>query len=491
MAEIPSISNPLDINILDIRLLKYDGSEYISLLSQFVEISIYQSIFSPLMKATITIADFIGLYSFFPLIGEEIIEFSFAPTRASEQEDPYQDRFTRGQNNVLRFFISEARNIQLDDKGRGAAYVLELHSEEMLENGRTRVQRPFYGRYSDLIPGIVKEDLISKKSVYGLTGDGTPEKTKGVQLGNVPNMRPIDTIKWYTKRSVSDTQDNNLFVFFERFEGFYFNTIEQMIKKAKELKASRKTYYYISAYTQAALSRENPGLDHYSISAMQINKRFSTYEKLVGGYFENEYQEIDISNFTVTKTRSNLETSPVNSLGSGLYNTPFFINKMQNPTGDKTSKTSRIRYVITQNGSDNNTPSNQNYFRDKFGSALRTQVAFSQVSITISVPGDTRIQAGDVIDISIPDNHGFDIIKDDKYISGSFLIADIKHLIVAGSKHVMVMNLHKNAYLNNIETKSLYNTTPGTGSVLDPVRNIVTETATNNLQPYQRSPNNR
>ena len=34
---------------------------------------------------------------------KEIIEFSFAPTRASEQEDPYQDRFTRGQNNILRF----------------------------------------------------------------------------------------------------------------------------------------------------------------------------------------------------------------------------------------------------------------------------------------------------------------------------------------------------------------------------------------------------
>ena len=499
---------PVDFKLKDISLIKYDNSARISILPQLVELDIYQSLFSPLMKATLFLADFIGLYNNFPLVGEEIVEITWTPTLASSTDPVYSDHHDRvSQVNTSRFFISEARNISSDDMGRSAAYVLELYSEEMLKNGTTRIQRAYYGKYSDLIPQIVKNDLNSKKTVYGFTSDGNPEPTRGNQLGNIPNLRPIETIKWFSGRAVPEFVDSSLYLFFERFEGFYFSSVEQIIKNNKNMDKSipnQFTYYYLSAYTQSLLQNLENVSDHNFISALKVNKRFSTYEKLIGGYFENELQEIDITNFSVKRTKTFLSNNPLLSLGDGVMNTNYFIKEMQNPISDTNSKTSRIRYMVTQNGSDNDTPDLENFFSDKFGKAVRKQIAFSQVFVTITIPGDTRIQPGEIIEIKIPKNHGFtDELKDEKYISGKFLITNVKHLIMANNKYVMVLDLFKDAYLNQIDPTSKYSstTTPGGSqgyTTTPPVLNQNTTTPTspgnlnnNNFIPYQRSPNNQ
>lgn len=489
--------NPLDLQIKDVRLIKFDGSDPISILPQTLEINIYQSLFSPLMKATIFVGDFIGLYTNYPLLGEEIVEITIEPTMEDPNTRPdiaNLDKYelTR-RKEVLRFFISEARNISVDDSGRAAAYILELYSEEMLENGRTRVQRAYKGRYDQLIEEVIRKDLNSKKLFLGFTPDGEPEPTRGVQIGNVPNLRPIETIKWFTGRSVADLVDSVFFVFFERFEGFYFSTVQQIIKKFKNLSKSVEPlkYYYISTFTQETLKKNNEANfnEHYFITALKVNKRFSTYEKLIGGYFENELQEIDITNFSVKSRRSYLNTNPFYSLGSSVYNSKGFINKMQNPEGDINSKTSRIRYTVTQNNSDGDYANNPNDFGDKFGEAVRTQLSFSQVFVTVAVPGDTRLQPGEVIEIVIPENHGFDEIKDDKFISGYFLVTNVKHGIRNDGKYVCTLDLFKDSYLESVDenNKSLYNK----GTSLGGANYNSSPSVITNFQPYSNSPSNK
>lgn len=490
-------ANPLDLRINDIQLIKYNGADPVSILAQAIELNIYQSLFTPLMKATLLLGDFIGLYTNYPLLGEEIIEISIEPT----QEDPLKRpdlanldiKELKRKADKLRFFISEARNISVDDTGRGAAYVLELYSEEMLENGRTRVQRAYYGKYSDLIPEVVKRDLNSNKLVLGFTPDGSPEPTRGVQIGNVPNLRPIETIKWFTGRSVADLVDSVFFVFFERFEGFYFSSIQQIIKRFNQFKDNIQPlrYYYISVFTQEALSK-NKGSEfneHFILTALKVNKRFSTYEKLVGGYFENELQEIDITNLSVKSTKSYLKTNPVTSLGQSVFNSEGFIKKMQNPEGDVNSKTSRIRYTITQNNSDGNYENNPNDFGDKFGDAVRTQISFSQVFVTAAMPGDTRLQPGEIIELIIPENHGFDEIKDDKFISGYFLVTNVKHTIRNDGKYVCTVDLFKDAYLESVDenNKSLYNKGTSSGGANYSASPSLNDT----YVPYTNSPNNK
>jgi len=69
--------NPLEIQIEEVTITKFNGNEKMSILPQFVEITIFQSIFEPTIKAEVLINDQIGLFSNFPLTGEELVTFTY------------------------------------------------------------------------------------------------------------------------------------------------------------------------------------------------------------------------------------------------------------------------------------------------------------------------------------------------------------------------------------------------------------------------------
>jgi hypothetical protein len=94
----------------------------------------------------------------------------------------------------------------------------------------------------------------------------------------------------------------------------------------------------------------------------------------------------------------------------------------------------------------------------------------AQINITVSAYGDTRVQAGDVIEIKMPAAQGFtESSNDDKYLSGLYIITDISHIIGMGGEYTMVMNLNRDGYANEIETQQNY--TPDTSAaVTNPAR---------------------
>ena len=469
----------LDIHSI---ILKKPNESSIDVTSMLAGMKIYQSIFQPFMKADLMLYDAVSLHTNFPLNGEETIEITWSPmtqgkTGAVNEIDKETDEIYR-----LEFCVDTATKQVVSAKATESVYILKLYSIEMLDNVKKRVQAAYNTTYTNAIGLLLENELNmtqNGKKLKGMTDLDQPELSKGSFKFIVPNMKPLDALLWMTKRAVSTEYGNgSYYVFFERFDGFYFNTIGQMIKYQNEQTRDHKgdenfprvikKYYYIANYNGEAMSKYNLPVNAQQrvLTSMAVNKRYSTFQKILSGYFENELYQIDIYNKEIISTQSTSATSSIYN-DPKSFNTKEFETSVLTKDSGKGTKT-KIRYSVVQDQGDY--PAAPNYFSEKYNEALRIQTAMAQINITVSATGDTRVQAGDLIEIEVPAAAGFTAgDNQDKYLSGIYIITDIRHVIGMGGEYNIVMNLNRDSFGSELETDQTY--APGTSvAVSNPAR---------------------
>jgi hypothetical protein len=457
------------LDIQSITLIKPNG-ESADISQMLIELNIYQSIFQPVMKADLLLYDAVSLHKNFPLIGEETIEIAYKTTDQGTTNSRNEVGSENDDVSRLVFCIDRVSKQQISDKATESAYLLLLYSVEMLTSVKKRVQSAYNSSYGDAINNLLQNELNigdNGKSLKGMTDQDQPEKSRGSYRFIVPNLKPIDALMWMNKRAVPIDSDNFYYVFFERFDGFYFNTIQQMVKYQKEQTQRAngdenypryiKKYYYIPSYNEHSKAKYNLPVNAQQriLTYLSINKRYSTFEKIIGGFFENEYCQIDLYNKDISYTQTEAgKTKPRVSIEDNHFNSEDFISRFLTKDSSKGTKT-KIRYTLTQDTGDY--PTAPNFSQIKFGEALRVQTAFSQINITVSAIGDSRVQAGDVIDITMPSGEGFTEGEDeDKYIKGKYLITDIKHLVRPAGDYTMVMNLSRDSFATELDKQQTF-----------------------------------
>jgi hypothetical protein len=454
----------LNINSI---VLKKINDESIDITRMLAGLNIYQSIFQPFMKADIMLYDAVSLHTNFPLVGEETIEITWSPT--SQGTTGAVNEVGKDEDEIYRlvFCIDKVEKQVVSSKGTESIYILTLYSIEMLDNVKKRIQAAYNTTYTSAIGLLLENELNmtqNGKKLKGMTDLDQPEASKGSFKFIVPNMKPLDALLWMAKRAVSTEYGNgSYFVFFERFDGFYFNTIGQMTKYQLAQSINHnynenyprviKRYYYIPNYNETAMSVYSLPINAQQrvLTSLTMNKRYSTFQKILGGYFENELYQIDVYNKEIISTPSTVLTSPIYGDSPNSFNSKEFKNLAITKDSGKGTKT-KIKYAIVQDQGDY--PSAPNYFSEKYNEALRTQTAMAQINISVTALGDTRVQAGDVIEIKIPPAHGFtETSKYDEFLTGPYLITDIKHAISIAGEYTMVMNLNRDTYSTPIENK--------------------------------------
>jgi hypothetical protein len=471
-----NVSRFLKADVQDIIIYKHQKTEKMSIMPQFLDINIYTSLFQPIMKAELMLNDTIALHTHFPLSGEEIIEVTIKGTK-DDPTDPNNDNSeTRSTEYlfVMEFMSSDVRKMIPDDTTRSTYYVLQLYSKENFGNAKTNVMRAFAEPYDQVAQKLLKEYFKANTQIKTTGGIRTTphdavssnfEKAKGNIPTVIPNMHPIECISWLAGRAVPEDSKHINYVFFQSWDGFHFETLQKMMEKkvigqgvTSGKGVDQKVFIYLSnmaTNARNALSVNLPNLDQHTITGIQLNKRYSTLEKIVGGFFDNEYYEIDIWNRRVNNKQTEVKTKPEFAINTenGQLNTNNFINSAKANTSAVGQKT-RVRFAIGQNGGDD--PKQENWFADKFTNGSREMVALSQIQLTISLPGDTRIQPGQMIKILVPEFHGFNQVKDDAYISGDYLVVNVKHTISAGLEHFMVLDCHRDTYNIDLKDKMDY-----------------------------------
>lgn len=452
-----SSSNPLEIKVTDFYLQKFNGSDKLSIFPQFVELSIFQSIFQPNVKAQALINDSIGLFANYPLTGEEIVTIQYEQLNGAGSSLATEREF--------KFIISGIKNIVADDRARSLMYQIDLVSVEFLQNTRKYVSHAYNDLVEDMAEQVYTEYVATptqeKFASFGCKQKPfKKEESLKVRSLVVPNLRPINAMQWLIRHAIAKDPDNYfLYLFYEDTVGYNFVTLQKLIEDARNNYETLKNnkYKYVSDSESSALISKGTDQDLRLISNIVNNKRFSSVEKIMGGYYQNELFEISLLQKSYNSTPSELQApdSAKFKLGQYALNNSDYVNYVKNQQ-EGTEYSNRVRYTIN-----NYDDSTQPFYRSKFGNATRYLYALNQIDLSITVPANMDIKAGDIIYCEIPEVHGFNNVETDKYLVGLFLVAEVKQVLSFGNLAATTMRIHKDGYFTSLIESSLYNSSGG------------------------------
>lgn len=464
---ITNIINPFGVTIKDVIIKKFGSSsaptafgvgdiQPMSIKPQVVEFVLYQSIFSPILKAQLAIYDAVNLLNNYPLVGEEYVDVNI-----EQQGARYS---TEKMNITLKFIIAGITNVEFGANGRDQTYFIELHSVEAFENAKRKVSKAYRsGIVETSIKDVLTNYLRTTKPLKIVDAtDQTVDRTLVV-----PNLRPFSAITWLTKMSVpSDPTKQHNFVFYETV----YNTSSRFVYKSFQKQlwrdsidesairgAENHPFFYISNYetvnssVNALEKLQREGFEEERlILNLKINKRYSVLEKIIGGYFENEYVEInlDAKDYFVTRTTVNDSWKQLHY--KNHLQTKKYIDDVINTNTEKETSP-RVKYAFL------NYDSKQDpRYSTRWGFQEVSKLATSQIDLSIDIHTNLQIVPGELIYLNIPEMHGYEESKNDRYLTGLFYITESKMTIRTTGETTMLLRVNKDSYFQPINLNMNY-----------------------------------
>ena len=303
---------------------------------------------------------------------------------------------------------------------------LEFISQETIINETARLNKKFAGNVSQTVKDILTEDkkgIKTKKKVFGPKKEGEIEEDRATNsysfVGNL--KRPFDTIQWLCAKSQSSTK-NFGFLFFENLDGYHFRSIENLLKQ-EPLRYEQTDSPFESQnkaiILQNKLNRSND---------IGMNCRMGMYaNKTI--YIDIENQGASVDDFDVTKLELN---KPV-KLMDGLEKHPTRLMLRVDDVG-----------VAQVGAAKSETVPKSELAKYQNKSYIRNNLLFSQ-SLSISIPLNSTLRVGVVIDIKLPTKKGDGTNQTDSFgseksndPSGRYLIAELRHLIGRGKSETQL-----------------------------------------------------
>ena len=422
-----------------------DKESAIDVTLQVQEVSIFESIFSPVIRAEIAVYDFIGLFVNFPLTGEEAV---FVRYRNVGDTD-----YT-----TLQFVIDTIDNINFSDAAREMGYVIKCVSIEAYTNAKQNVQ---YGYVNKTIPDIVKdvyERFINQPTKKVFPGYKSPNliiENNDAYAGTlvIPNMSPFAAMNMLAEMCVPESKGKYTYLFYQTTAMYNFRTLQGLFdidtRSNQRRRAKDLTYVYIS--------NEMDEKDHLLknegrvVSHILYNKRHSSLQKLSTGYFHNALFEINIAQKAIWSEHSRVED--INTIYKNKLNTENYTGLAYIEGDDEQSN--RTRYTLSaQKEHDDHFPISR--MRHKWGKDIIATAAMAQIDMTVVIPGTSHFKAGDLFYLEVPEMHGFNNVDEDDLVSGLFVISEVKHIMAIGGLHSTVLRINKDSHLSSVDRGSRY-----------------------------------
>ena len=392
----------------EILIESNDQSNSVDLRLGIQSIDYYEDIFSPTITAKIVVTNTgntvngQSIYQGLPLRGGERVSMKIAGNTASNP----------GLN--FSFYVSSISNVISGDQLE--TFVLNLCSREAITNETARVVKkyPTSSPISASAEDIIKSYLqTSKKS----TVDPTSNK-----YGFIGNMRkPFTVLTWLASKGVPDSKGDATagYVFYETQDGYNFRALDKLITQEKSA-----TYNAIEVVTP-----DSPNKD-FEILSYVTNRNQNMLEKLRLGAFASQRMFFNPNTFEFTDP------------AKGLFKLDDYAGKSKNLgekiTLPKVSEGSdltlgdiptRMITGIIDIGTlekDVSTDENADPFKYQSQALMRYNVLFTQ-TLTMTVPSNTNLRAGDIIECLFPKTTTSKKKEYDQEQSGLYMIKELCH----------------------------------------------------------------
>lgn len=420
-----------------------DKINSLNIMPQVHEVTMYESIFEPIIKCELAVYDYIGLFTNFPLTGEEIVLIEY-------------ENIADGRKGRWQLAIDSITDITTDNTNRAVSFMLNCVSIEGLANSLSTVQKTYRGTGTEISKQIFEENIVQRIKkffpAYVSPNIITEENDTQSFAIIVPNLHPIAAIDMVNELTVSQVKGLYTYLFYQNTNGvFNFYTLQGLTQRNNKRRFAYNNRYkfFSNGISEKESQMKN---DVRVIANMSFNKRHSSLQKVATGYFNNNLFEINIAQKAVHSTKAT--TNEINTIDPNPLNTEAYKNWSDSAVeGDERSN--RVKYVVTTRKEfDDDYPVSR--ARDRWGKDLISKIALSQIDLTVVIPGTNRFLAGDLFYIEIPEFQGFENMKDDDLVSGFYLITEIKQIIRIGGFQSTVLTLNKDSYKSSVDRPSRY-----------------------------------
>jgi hypothetical protein len=389
-----------------------------------VSIDYYEDIFSPSITMKIQVGNtgdsiqakdnegnatgsFQSIYNGLPLRGGERVSLKIAGNSAT---NPGLD-FATDQKDYL--YVSSITNVISESQRE--FFELNLVSREAITNETVRIPKKFptSQSISDSVESIIKEYLKTDKI-------DEIDKTQN-RYGFIGNLRkPFTVLVWLASKGVpeSSTKDATAgYVFFQTQDGFNFRSLDKLISQP-----SKATYIY-SDVNQTGYEKDND----FNILQYTTNRNQNLIEKLRLGTYSSYRIVYDPLYFTFKESTFKLENYAGKSANLGqTLELPKIANDSNQKLGDLPT---RILSQVLDIGTvdvDVSKKSNADPSKYQSQAIMRYNVLFTQ-TLSMTVPSNTNLRAGDIITCKFPKISREDGVKYDDEQSGLYMIKELCH----------------------------------------------------------------
>ena len=291
------------------------------------------------------------------------------------------------------------------------SFLLNLVSREAITNETTRVMKRYNGTISGSVTKILKDVLKIDESRYSV------ENTRG-SYNFVGNLRkPFSTLISLASKSVPDVSKNATagFVFFQNQDGFKFASIDSLIKKP-----SKATYTYTDV-NESSITKNND----YKILKYTVDKNQNLIENLRMGTYSFVRLAFNPLTFAFSQTKYNYGAKEgIKNLGKDLELPK--ISDDSNLTLDQLP--TRTVSQIVDVGAAVGVSTDTNYSPEEYQgqNIVRYNLLMTQ-NISMMVPCNTDLKAGDIITCEFPKISREDSNDIDQQTSGKYMIKELCH----------------------------------------------------------------
>lgn len=421
--------------IVDECLLCTVGGLELDLRDQLASINIYEDIFTNSITGSISFVDTNNLTANASIVGQEKLKLVLVTPNASD--DTSRDMAINFSDQPLHVYqIKSSANVN----DRTKTFELAFTTNEIMRNNRIRVCQSYNGEPAkEIIKKVIRDPelLNSKKEFYY-------EETTNMFQMIAPNMRPFDFINTVAKRCLSKEYDfAPTFLFYETVRGYFFRTIDSMMDR----KNPRMIFKEVTPNDDI----DNVGKNLTNILSYEIMNSTDTLLNTRAGMYNSDLLLVDVFN----KSYKHYEYKYLEDFDKQIHADEFnnygseqapIASKAPDQYGNLISDYPKsILHVQTieretKDGLFDPSTGEPNDYRgtDMWLQKRRSRFTSLEaaISLRIKVPGNTTIQAGDLIGITLKNQTGSQSASD-PYLTGRYLVRTLKHDFKKGAGKMM------------------------------------------------------
>jgi len=410
------------------------------LLPYLSELVIYENIFRPALTGTLIFTDAHNLPYKLSIVGEETININIG---IKDFED-----------NMLRispppFHVNSIKDRELI-KPKAQMVSLELVSEKFMSDSHAKVSKSYKDKkISEIVTDIHNTYLYDGNDFY-------VEETNRIERCVIPNISPIDAIKWLSQRAIPSSAHNVNYLFYETINASFFVSMNSLIQKTP-MWVCRVKPRVDDVDSNMALS-----VGIINVDTLKFSNTFNKYQNTKRGVYASKLITHDIVKKKIIQHENNymmdwaggnhlgdfppISISDVETKSASVNRTSFAPSHKAN--AKPTTKEKELAHMIDSRVEFY--PKHDRMYSTWTGDSYDNKAEewklqrnsniglFQNLNIYVEGAGVSNVRVGQIVLLQVPstettDGDKMSDVGFDKALSGKFMITAIKHMFSTAS----------------------------------------------------------